>query len=127
MAIWGFAGVVNLQSALAVELHALNMGLRLLMQRNCPRVLVETDVSTVITLMHGSTDLLHPLGELICEGKRLHHLIWTAPITWVPCTCNMLVDGVAKLGHTMAYFPCFQFFDVCPPAMEGRFCFLRMM
>ena len=35
MWIWGFAGVVNLQSALAVKLHALNIGLRLLMQRNC--------------------------------------------------------------------------------------------
>ena len=80
--------------------------------------LVETDASTVFTFLHGSTDPLHPLRELICEGKHLHRLIWTAPITWVPRTCNMLADGVAKLDHTMAHFPCFQFFDVCPPLME---------
>lgn len=80
--------------------------------------MVELDSSTIINLLHEYTDPLHPLADLVGECKRLHRLLWSSPITWIARSCNLLVDGLAKLRHSFREFPCFVFFDACPPQLE---------
>lgn len=90
MWIWGFVGIVSLSSSLAEELHALNMGLQLFLRKNITRVLVETNASAALNLMHGYADYHRPMHALILECKQIHHVLWSSPIAWVLCNCNML-------------------------------------
>ena len=50
--------------------------------------------------------------------KSLHRQLWSSPVFWTSRSCNMLADGLAKLGHTLGDRPCFMFFDSCPPQVE---------
>lgn len=118
MWLWLFTGVALLHSALEAEAHALLMGLKLLLQRQIFCAMVESDSSTVIYLLHGYTNPLHPLADLVDDCKHLHRLLWSSPITWVAHSCNLLADGLARLGHSFGEFPCFVCFDAYPPQLE---------
>lgn len=79
------AGSCGFSSPLYAELLALKEGLLALHQRNCMRVVVESDASEVVQLINGYPDQDHPYLQLVLECKRLHRRLWACSITYVPC------------------------------------------
>lgn len=82
--VWGFAEKCAAHDPLEMELRALQRGLRTLVDKNLSRMIVESDSSHVINLIHGFPYETHPHLHLILECKRLHTLLWSSSIIYVP-------------------------------------------
>lgn len=70
--LWGFAGKGGFQTTLYAELSALKHGLNMILERDHLCIVVESDSSQAINLIHDNVDASHPLLELILSCKRLH-------------------------------------------------------
>ena len=81
---WGFSGKSSAGDALHAELIAMKIGLQALLDKNCSRILVETDSSQTVNLLHSIPDELHPWQDVIWDCKKIKQNIWNCVVDYIP-------------------------------------------
>ena len=94
---------------------AIKEGLQALVDRQLCRVIIETDLSQSINLLHGYPEESHPHLRSILECKRLHTRVWSSPINYISRSCNVCAHTLARLGRNFCNQPGTFWFDVIPP------------
>lgn len=98
---WGFLGKSAAMNPLHAELLASKQGIQALLAKGCHQVIIETDSSQTINLMHGHPQKDHPFLRIIMECKALFTNVWQSTATDVPRNFNKWADVFAKLGHNV--------------------------
>ena len=115
---WGFAGRFDASSALQAELKALQVGLQALLDRNLTRVIIESDSSHAINLIHGHPDDDHPCLPEILSCKSSQCTLWSSPLMYISRVCNKSTHCMAWLG-LLHVQPSLVWFDVIPAFLHG--------
>lgn len=95
----GFMGASNAMDPLQAELMAMKAGLQALVEKQCSRIIIETDSSQTANLMNGHPDFDHTCLDLILVCKDLNAKICNANVNYVPRVYNACADCRAKLGY----------------------------
>lgn len=84
------------------------------MYKRISRILIETDSSQVVNLIHGHPEESHPYLSFILECKRLHTKLWNSPILYAPRNCNGCAHRLAYMGRSKIPSTNVVWFDVVP-------------
>ena len=85
--------------SLATELLGLKEGLGILNDKGLLRVIIESDSSQAINLVHGFSKSDHPLLSIVLDCKRVHKLLWSCSIDHVSRNYNQCAHAMALLAH----------------------------
>lgn len=66
------------------------------MDKNICRVIIESNSSQAVNLIHGYPDEAYPHLRIILDCKRLHTLLWSSSITYVSRNANVCAHNLAK-------------------------------
>ena len=117
MTMWGFSSRFSALDPLHAELMALKTGLDELQRRQHHRVIIETDCSSVVTLLHGHASEDHPLVHLVSECKALHHSLWHCPVVYTPRVCNYVAHKLAFLSVSLCMHRPYVFLTAMPSSV----------
>lgn len=81
------------------EVLALKDGLAALHTNHCMPVMVESDSSELVQLVHNGPNETHPLHQLITTCQQLHRSLRSSSTMYIPRCCNISADMLARLGH----------------------------
>ena len=96
---------------------ALQVGMQALLHHNLARVIIETDSSQAINLIHGHPEDDHPCLSEIERCKSSHSTLWSSPLMYIPRVCNKSAHSMARLGLNCVHPP-FVWFDVIHTSVE---------
>lgn len=113
--LWGFTGKSTATNPLYAELLAIKKRIQALLAKGSHQVIVETDSSQTINLIHSYPQEDHPFLLIIKECKALLTNVWQSNASYVPRNFNKCTDVLANLGYVDQEE--LVWFDVIPPAV----------
>ncbi|KAF7824839.1 ribonuclease H [Senna tora] len=96
--IIGFTASIGFNKILYAELLAIKYGLELAWERQCPKVICESDSTDAIQLVEWAKIEVHMYGSLIGEIRELLERNWEARLIHTLREGNQCADYLAKLG-----------------------------
>ena len=86
--LWGIRGRSHAHDPLHAELIALKFGIQAIITKGESRILIETDSSIAVNLIHNVVDADHPRAELINECKNMLAKVMFVVVSFIPWSCS---------------------------------------